>query len=105
MVIELKRDVADAFVDLQSIHYAAYCSTLTLDQVAEIKYQRIIMILKEKNQEEIIEFITNDDFYDFDNQPRIILVANDFKEETLAAVLWLRDCGIDITVSNSEPIN
>ena len=37
VVIELKRDVADAFVDLQAIHYAAYCSTLTLNQLAEIK--------------------------------------------------------------------
>ncbi len=32
VVVELKRDIADAFVDLQALHYAAYSSTLTLEQ-------------------------------------------------------------------------
>lgn len=101
VVIELKRDVAEAFVDLQAIHYAAYCSTLTLDQVSDIRsdYNNES---KDKNQEEIIDFITEETFSDFDNQPRIIIVANDFKEETLAAVLWLRDSGIDITCVKLE---
>lgn len=101
VVIELKRDVADKFVDLQAIHYAAYCSTLTLKQIAEIRSE-----FKEKPKEEmeskILNFITNPDFIDFDNQPRIILVANDFNEETLASVLWLRDIGVDITCVKLE---
>lgn len=100
VVIELKRDVADTFVDLQAIHYAAYCSTLTLEQVAEIRSE-YNNESKDKNQEDILDFI-NKDFSDFDNQPCIILVANDFKEETLAAVLWLRDSGIDITCVKLE---
>jgi RecB family endonuclease NucS len=36
VVIELKRDTAETFIDLQAIHYAAYCSTLTLEDVTEI---------------------------------------------------------------------
>lgn len=95
VIIELKRDVAETFVDLQAIHYAAYCSTLTLDQVVEISSD-FNNEPKEKNQERILNFIQKEDFSDFDNQPRIILVANDFKEETLAAVLWLRDSDVDI---------
>ncbi|MDY9924380.1 DUF4268 domain-containing protein [Methanobacterium sp.] len=101
VVIELKRDIADKFVDLQAIHYAAYCSTLTLEQVADIK-----AVYEDKSKDEIeieiLDFIENKDFSDFDNQPRIILVANDFNEETLAAVLWLRDIGVDITCVKLE---
>jgi len=102
VVIELKRDIADRFVDLQAIHYAAYCSTLNLEQVVEMmsEYQG-----KSKDEAESIinQFIQNEDFSDFDNQPRIMLVANDFREETLAAVLWLRDNGLDITCIKMEP--
>jgi hypothetical protein len=100
VVIELKRDVAETFVDLQAIHYAAYCSTLTLEQVSEImsEYNNES---KEDNELKIRNFVPTD-FTDFDNQPRTIIVANDFKEETLAAVLWLRDSGIDITCVNLE---
>ena len=102
VVIELKRDIADKFVDLQAIHYAAYCSTLNLEQVvqmmADYKNQS-----KEEVESEIRKFIINEDFSDFDNQPRIMLAANDFREETLAAVLWLRDNGIDVTCVKLEP--
>ncbi|ADZ09781.1 hypothetical protein Metbo_1553 [Methanobacterium lacus] len=101
VVIELKRDVANAFVDLQAIHYAAYCSTFTLDQVAEIRTEDNNKS-KDVNKEEIIDFIENKEFSDFDNQPRIIIVANSYKEETLAAVLWLRDNGIDISCVKLE---
>ena len=102
VVIELKRDTADKFVDLQAIHYAAYCSTLNYDQIVQM------MVDYKKESKELIEseiksFILNGDFSDFDNQPRIMLVANDFREETLAAVLWLRESGIDITCVKLEP--
>lgn len=102
VVIELKRDIADKFVDLQAIHYAAYCSTLNLEQVvvmmADYKDKS-----KDEIESEIKNFIVNDEFIDFDNQPRMMLVANDFREETLAAVLWLRDNGLDITCIKLEP--
>lgn len=107
VIIELKRDVADSFVDLQAIHYAAYCSTLTLDDVADIAKEYYNNKPKEEKSKEnfskeemekkIKDFIVNEDFKDLDNQPRIILVANDFKEDTLPAVLWLRDFSVDIT--------
>lgn len=102
VIIELKRDLADKFVDLQAIHYAAYCSTVNLEQVVQMMadYKNKS---KEEMESEIKSFITNDDFSDFDNQPRIMLVANDFREETLAAVLWLRDNGLDITCVKLEP--
>lgn len=102
VIIELKRDLADKFVDLQAIHYAAYCSTLNLEQViqmmADFKSRS-----KDEIESELKNFILNEEFTDFDNQPRIMLVANDFREETLAAVLWLRDNGLDITCVKLEP--
>ena len=102
VVIEIKRDVADRFVDLQAIHYAAYCSTLNKDHIIEImsKYKNTS---KEKAEMQLNLIIMDEDFTDFDNQPRIMLVANDFREETLAAVLWLRDTGVDITCIKLEP--
>lgn len=108
VVIELKRDIADRFADLQAIHYAAYCSNINLEQIIDMmadykwkKYKKNVS--KEEIQTEIIEFIANPDFSEFDNKPRIELVANDFGEETLSAVLWLRDNGIDITCVKLEP--
>lgn len=96
VVIELKRDVAEKFIDLQAIHYAAFCSTLTFDDIVDIKSNYYVNEAEEDVEAEILDFITNKDFKDLDNEPRIILVANSFKEETLAAVMWLRDIGADI---------
>lgn len=36
VVIELKRDIADRFSNLQAIYYAAYCSNINLDQIVDI---------------------------------------------------------------------
>lgn len=101
VIIELKRDVADKFTDLQAIHYAAYISTHTFNDIVEIR-AKYCDKSEEEVDEEIRDFIENDEFSDFDNQPRIIIVANQFKEETLASVLWLRDIGVDITCVKLE---
>lgn len=101
VVIELKRDIAEKFTDLQAIHYAAYCSTLTFEDIVEIK-AGYSGKSEEEVRDEIINFIEDEEFTDFDNQPRIIIVANNFKEETLASVLWLRDVGADITCVKLE---
>lgn len=95
VVIELKRDIADKFVDLQSIHYAAYCSTLNYEDIVEIRAEYTNKSTEEVDQE-LGDFIKNEEFTDFDDQPRVILVANEFREETLAAVLWLRISDVDI---------
>ena len=102
VLIELKRDVADKFIDLQAIHYAAYCSTMDYDQIVKMMSEYKSKS-KDEIESEINEFIVNDEFSDFDNQPRIMLVANDFKEDTLSAVLWLIDSGLDITCVKLEP--
>ena len=102
VIIELKRDIADKFVDLQAIHYASYCSNLNLEEIVDMmaEYKNDS---KESMESKLREFIINEDFEDFEEQPRIMLVANDFREETLAAVLWLRQNDIDITCVKLEP--
>lgn len=101
VVIELKRDIAETFIDLQAIHYAAFCSTHTLKDIIEIRAEYANKS-EEEVEEEILQFVENDDFKELDNKPRIILVANEFKEETLAAVLWLRESNVDITCVKLE---
>lgn len=107
VIIELKRDTADKYADLQAIHYAAYCANINMEQVVDmmeayLKQRNKQALSKEELEEKIRDFIENEDFSDFDNNPRIILAANDFREETLASILWLRDNGIDITCVKLE---
>jgi hypothetical protein len=107
VVIELKRDDSGKYADLQAIKYAAYCSNLTLDDVIKmyLEYQREkgIELTEQQAQEQIEEFIDNDDFEQFSDRPRIILVSKEYKPEVTASVLWLRKFGIDITCVKLTP--
>lgn len=102
VVVELKRDDSGKNVELQAIKYAAYCSTLTFDDVVNEYYNYLLKqnkkITQEKAREEILEFINNDDFEEvFNDKPRIIIAAKEYRPEVTASVLWLRKFGIDIT--------
>jgi len=101
IVIELKRDDSGKDVSIQAIKYAAYCSTLTLDDIIQIHSE---YLLKEFNLHKAVEEIRkdflqflNDDVEDISNKPRIILLAKKYRPEVTATILWLRDFGIDIT--------
>ena len=106
-VIELKRDDSGKNVDLQAIKYAAYCSTLTLVDLVEmyVRYQsqKGITLSQDEAQKTILDFIDNDDFEEFNDKPRIILVAREFRPEVTASVLWLRKFAIDITCVKWDP--
>ena len=101
VVVELKRDDSGKNVDLQALKYAAYCSTLSLDEVAEIH----AAYLRRKGRNATSEsaktalkgFISNDDFEDFSDRPRMMLVSRDFRPEVTASVQWLRKFDLDIT--------
>lgn len=84
VIIELKRDIAGEFVDLQAIHYASYCSTLLKEDIIRMMkeyYKRNNLEISEDIEGEIRNFIHNDEFKKFDDKPRIILAANDLKRE------------------------
>lgn len=100
-IIELKRDESGKNVELQALKYAAYCSTLSIEEIVEIRNQYLQKIGKrvdkEETEKELLNFIDNPDFEQFDDKPRIILVAREFRPEVTASVMWLRKFGLDIS--------
>lgn len=107
VVIELKRDDSGKSMEFQAIKYAAYCSTLTLNDVVKLyqNYQskRKMSVSEEDSKNEIINFIDNDEFEEFTEKPRIILVSKKYRPEVTSSVLWLRKFGIDITCIKLTP--
>lgn len=107
VVIELKRDDSGKNVDLQAIKYAAYCSTITLNEAVEI-YKHYFekngnLISSEEARQKLLDFITNPDFEEINDKPRIILVSKEFRPEVTATVLWLREYGIDVKCVKFSP--
>ncbi len=107
VIVELKRDESGKSVELQAIKYAAYCSTLTMDDVVFLRKNFITKNGKEQTDEEIkkelFDFIDNDDFEELDDKPRIMLVAKEFRPEVTSAVLWLRKFTVDISCVKLVP--
>jgi len=104
VIVELKREDSGKSVELQAIKYAAYCSTLTIEEIVSLRRE---FTGNEKTndeiKEELFEFIDNEDFEELDDKPRILLVAKDFKPEVTASVLWLRKFGIDVSCIKLTP--
>ena len=107
VVIELKRDDSGKNVDLQALKYAAYCSTLTFDDLVGmyVSYHATAgsNLSTEEGRRTLLEFIENEDFEELNDRPRIILVAREFRPEVTASVLWLRKCDLDITCVKWSP--
>ena len=107
VIIELKRDDSGKNVDLQALKYAAYCSNLTLDELSGIfkKYSEksTSNLSLENARKKILEFISNVDFEEINDKPRIILVSKEFRQEVTASVLWLRKFNLDIKCIRLTP--
>lgn len=107
VIVELKRDDSGKNVDLQAIKYAAYCSTLTIDQLVkeyqEYHKKKNLEISEDKARQEILDFIEDDDFSELNNRPRIIIASRSYRPEVTASILWLRNFGIDITCIKLSP--
>ncbi|MGD0275088.1 MAG: DUF4268 domain-containing protein [Syntrophales bacterium] len=107
VIIELKRDDSGKDAELQAIKYAAYCSTLTLEDIKEMRRKYLEKkgkaISLEQAEKDILDFIENPDFKEIDDKPRIILVAREFRPEVTASVLWLRNFQLDISCVKITP--
>ena len=107
VIVELKRDDSGRNVELQAIKYAAYCSTLTFEQVTGLYQQyhsrKGKTLDKEKAKQEIFDFVEDSDFKEINEKPRIILVSKEYRPEVTASVLWLRKFGIDISCVKLTP--
>ncbi|WP_368644667.1 hypothetical protein AB4027_05945 [Alkalibacterium putridalgicola] len=121
VLIEIKRDMRDivsrkeAF-EFQAIRYAASYATINdTDDLVKKVYSPYI----EKNKSEfdigeltsyelgirkLNEFLeTNNADKSFNEKQRIILVASEFDEQTLSAVAWLNNNGVDISCYQLVP--
>ncbi|MFH0849090.1 MAG: DUF4268 domain-containing protein, partial [archaeon] len=107
VVVELKRETSGKSVELQAIKYAAYCSTLTMDDLASLRKQYVSKTGGGPSDEQVgadlSSFIENEEFEELDDKPRIMLVASEFKPEVTASVLWLRKFGLDVSCIKLTP--
>lgn len=110
VIIENKLDDTGRDVVWQAMKYAAYCSTLTTEQIISI-YQSFLNVQSPEGKQEakaiISEFINEDDDVELSlnegTNQRIFLVAANFRKEVTSAVLWLRDKSLDITCIEVKP--
>jgi hypothetical protein len=94
LVAELKRGEAGDATELQALKYAAYCSSLTSDELAE-EYAAYHESSLEQAHEAIVEHAPSLD----DGEPgavRVQLLAARFGPAVTTVVLWLNDLGLDI---------
>lgn len=109
VVIELKRDDSGRDVNWQAIKYAAYCSTLTNEDIFEIYSQYI----SKKNSSEctkadaanyISTFLDVEvDDLNLNLKQRMILVSKEYRKEVLATVMWLLDNNVDVKCVKIQP--
>lgn len=108
VVIELKRSAVGTHAELQALRYAAYCSTLTLEDVAELHAEYIARqdapgISPTEALERIRAFVSDPTFTGLDDRPRIIIAAEEFPVGMTAAVMWLRGFDVDVSCVRLRP--
>ncbi len=108
VVVELKRDSAAGYADLQAIRYAAMVSSMTVEVLIPyyIAYRKKYYdetLSEGEAHDQIIEFVESDSFSELSNKPRIILCSEGFSQEITATVLWLRESDIDISCVKITP--
>jgi hypothetical protein len=102
-IIELKLDIAGSLADQQAIRYAAFCSTMTMNQLVD-HFSQYHNCLPEESASRIREFLHTDDLPELGNRPRIILAAGSMNDpELTSCVLWLRGFGVDISCVELTP--
>jgi hypothetical protein len=103
VVAELKLDAGRTLADQQAIRYAAFCSTMTMDDIVAC-HARTTGTTEEDAEAAICAFLETDDLPTLGGEPRIMLVAGGFQDQELTAtVMWLRKFGIDISCIELTP--
>ena len=94
IVAELKRDKAEDTVDMQALKYAAYCSTLTVEDIVEefSRFHEVDVVEARQRIEEHAPSVRTEEL----GQVRIRLVAGSFGPAVTSVALWLQDIGLDI---------
>jgi hypothetical protein len=109
VVVELKRDLAAGYADLQAIRYAAMVSAMTIEKLLphylayRRKYDSETQLSSDDAYTQIVEFVDAEDFEELSTRPRIILCSEGFSQEITTSVLWLRQFDIDISCVKITP--
>lgn len=118
VLIEIKRDIkdiesrAEAF-EFQAIRYAASYATIEdVEDLVNKVYGPYIekhfnefkdesadtLTSTELGTRKLIDFLeTNDALHEFNEKQKVVLVASDFDEQTLSAVAWLNNNGVNMS--------
>ena len=105
VVIELKLELSGTFADLQALRYAAFCATMTAEQVVD-ELARFRRISEEDARAELAAFLgaDQDELPEPSDRPRILLVAGAMGDpEVISTVLWLRNFDIDVRCLEVTP--
>lgn len=110
VVVENKLDDSGRDVAWQAIKYAAYCSSLTKSEIADI-YQKYLdarqNMMPSSARQNICEFLGEEDFNELSlnegQTQKIILVGAKFRNEVTATCLWLLAHKIDVRCIRIEP--
>ncbi|HEX8276731.1 MAG TPA: hypothetical protein VF615_29095 [Longimicrobiaceae bacterium] len=108
IIVELKRTAVGTAAELQALRYAAFCSTFSLEDVAEL-FTKFLASRGESGisasdaRDRIMDFVGDPSFQALDDKPRIILAAQDFPPEITATVLWLRSFEVDLRCVRLTP--
>ena len=107
VLIENKLDDTGRDVVWQAIKYAAYVSSLTKNQVADVFQQYLDRHGGGNAIERICEFLGETEFDEVvlnsGNTQRLILIAANFRREVTAAALWLLGHGIQTQCFTVRP--
>lgn len=103
VVAELKLDASGSLADQQAIRYAAFCSTMTMQDVVQLHARTAGMSIEDSTQT-ICDFLQVNDLPELSNEPRVLLAAGTFNDQELTStVMWLRKFGVDISCVEITP--
>lgn len=106
VLAELKRDAAPDTVEMQAIKYAAMASRFTEEKLVAWHAAMLGRLENRPVSEEEAREALTDHAGELDveqlRRPRIVLVAGAFTRSTTAAVVWLTEMGLDITLQRVQ---
>lgn len=108
VIIENKLDDSGKNVTWQALKYAAYCSTLSKNQIKDIFQQYLEKLgSNEQAEDKLIEFFDNMDYEEISlnkgQTQRVILVARSFRKEVTSTVLWLMNYKLRVQCFKATP--
>ena len=101
IVVELKREPAPHTVHMQAINYAAMVSRLSMHDIADLYVAHRQRVGVDVDQEAALARLESELLLTVDGirKPRIVIIAADFPSSVTAAVVWLNEQQVDISLT------